>query len=45
MTHTRHIHHQRPYWLQLWHVFALTAGGIGMLVLLLIIVALALYGG
>jgi hypothetical protein len=31
-------------WLQMWHAFALTATGIGMLLLLVILAALAMYG-
>jgi hypothetical protein len=29
----------------MWHLFALTASGIGMLLLLVLIVAIAIYGG
>jgi hypothetical protein len=45
MAHSRNVHHQPPFWLQMWHVFALTASGIAMLLLLLMLVALAVYGG
>jgi hypothetical protein len=45
MTHVRNIHHETPRWLQIWHRFELTASGIGMLLLLLLIAAVALYGG
>lgn len=44
MAHTRNIHHETPRWLQMWNLFALTAGGIGMLLLLLLIAAVAIYG-
>ena len=44
MAHARNVHHQTPMWLQMWHVFALTATGIGMLLLLVILAALAIYG-
>lgn len=44
MAHARNVHHQAPMWLQMWHAFALTATGIGMLLLLVILAALAMYG-
>jgi hypothetical protein len=44
MNHTRNVHHQ-PIWVQMWHVFALTATGIGLMLLLIVLVALAVYGG
>jgi hypothetical protein len=45
MAHTHNVHHQPPMWLQMWQAFALTATGIGMLLLLVVIAALAIYGG
>lgn len=45
MAHARNLHHQPPRWLQMWNLFALTATGIGMLLLLVLIAALAIYGG
>jgi hypothetical protein len=44
MAHARNPHHQPPFWMQMWHVFALTSTGIGMLLLLLLLAALAIYG-
>jgi hypothetical protein len=44
MAHARNIHHQPPVWLQMWHVFALTSTGIGILLLLVLLAALAIYG-
>ena len=44
MAYVRNIHPQTPVWLQVWHAFELTSTGIGMLVLLVIIAALAIYG-
>lgn len=44
MAHARNVHHQTPTWLQMWNIFALTATGIGMLLLLVILAALAIYG-
>lgn len=44
MAHAQPIYHP-PLWLQLWHVFALIATGVGLVTLLTVIVALALYGG
>jgi hypothetical protein len=45
MAHTGNVHHGTPRWLQMWHQFELTANGIGMLLLLLLIAAVAIYGG
>ena len=44
MAHIRHTHHHQPFWLQMWYSFALTATGIGMLLLLVVIAALAIHG-
>jgi hypothetical protein len=45
MAHARNVHHEPPMWLQMWNAFALMATGIGMLLLLVFIAALAIYGG
>jgi hypothetical protein len=44
MAHARNVHHQPPMWLQMWHAFELTSTGIGVLALLVILAALAIYG-
>lgn len=44
MARIGNIHHQTPLWLQMWHTFALTATGVGMLLLLVLLAAIALLG-
>lgn len=43
MSHIRH-HRHAPLWLEMWHIFALTATGVGVLLLLLTLAAVAMYG-
>jgi hypothetical protein len=41
MVHARNVHHHKPVWLPMWNLFALTALGVGSLLLLVIIAAMA----
>jgi hypothetical protein len=43
MGRARQGHPYRPLWLEAWYVFALTATGVGAIVLLLILAALAVH--
>ncbi len=37
-------HHGPPHWIQMWHSLELTASLIGMVLLLLVLAAIAIFG-